>query len=122
MRPFRDRKANICEGFSLMSLIVICTFSLTEASYISEGIDPTGPNQNLFHALQWIEIGLLGLAPSAVCVIVVFAALSQLARLLYHCLRGLFRVMRCRCLIRESSMPRLLLRNWDPVEELQTVS
>ena len=122
MKPFHDRKANIFEGFSLMSLIIICTFSLAQATYIAEGIDPTGPNQNLFHVLQWIEIGLLSLAPLAVCVLVVFAALSQLARLLYHCVRCLLRVMRCRCFIRESSMPRSLLINWDPAEELQPVA
>ena len=37
IKPFHDRKANICEGLSLMSLIVICTFSFTEATYISKG-------------------------------------------------------------------------------------
>ena len=122
MRPFRDRKANICEGFSLMSLTVICTFSLVEATYISEGRYPTGPGQNLFHALQWIEMGLLSLAPSAACVFLVFAALSLLARLLYHCVKCLFHVMWCRCFIQESSMPRSLLLNWDPAEELQPVA
>ncbi|CAH3162142.1 unnamed protein product, partial [Porites lobata] len=93
MRPFRERKANICEGFSLLSLVVICMFSLTEATLISQGIDPSGPSKDLFYALQWIEIGLLSLAPLALCLLVAFCALSQLARLLFHCITYLSRVI-----------------------------
>ena len=101
MKPFRDRKANICEALSLISLAIICTFSLAEATYISEGIVTTEPNQNLFNALQWIEIGLLGLLPAVVCVLVVFAALSQVTRLLYYCIRFLPYAVRFKCPIRE---------------------
>ncbi|CAH3162146.1 unnamed protein product, partial [Porites lobata] len=91
LRPFRKRKANICEGFSLLSLVVICMFSLTEATLISQGIDPSGPSKDLFYALQWIEIGLLSLAPLALCLLVAFCAFSQVARLLYHCITYLSR-------------------------------
>ena len=92
VRPFCERKANICEGFSLLSLVVICMFSLTEATLISHGIDPTGQSKDLFHAVQWIEIGLLSLAPLALCLLVAFCALSQVARLLYHFITCLSRV------------------------------
>ena len=88
-KPFKDNKVNVCEGISLMSLTIICSFSLAKATYISEGIDPAEATQNLFHFLQWIEIIILGFLPAAVCLLLVFAALSQLIRLLYHCIKSL---------------------------------
>ena len=77
MRPFREPKANVFEGLSLLSLVVICSFSLAEATYISEGIDPIEKNQNLFRFLQWIEIVLIGLLPVTACILLIFATLSQ---------------------------------------------
>ena len=87
MRPFRDRKANLFESLSLVSLFAICTFSLAEATYFSEGIEPNGPIESLFRTFQWIEIGVLGLVPVAVGILVVFTLLSQVIRLLNHCVK-----------------------------------
>ena len=87
MRPFRDRKANIFESLSLVSLFAICTFSLAEATYISEGIEPTGPSESVFRAFQWIEIGVLGLVPVVLGILLVFTLLSQVVRLLYFCVK-----------------------------------
>ena len=92
-RPFRDRKANICEALSLMSLVAICTFNLAEVTLITQGLEPTGPREKLFYALEWIEVALLGFLPAIACILVVLAALSQVIRVLYHCLRLLQRTM-----------------------------
>ncbi|PFX30609.1 hypothetical protein AWC38_SpisGene4559 [Stylophora pistillata] len=82
--PFRDRKANICETLSLMSLVAICTFNLAEVTLIAQGLEPAGPEQNLFYALEWIEVALLGFLPAIACILVALAALSQVIRVLYH--------------------------------------
>ena len=121
VRPFRERKANICEGFSLLSLVVICIFSLTEATLISHGIDATGPSKDLFSALQWIEIGLLSLAPLALCLLVAFCALSQVARLLYHCITCLSHVINCKLCTEENSTPAPFVVDWDS-EEIQVIA
>ena len=122
VRPFCERKANICEGFSLLSLVVICMFSLTEATLISHGIDPTGQSKDLFHAVQWIEIGLLSLAPLALCLLVAFCALSQVARLLYHCITCLSHVIICKlCTEEEFSTPPPFVVDWDS-EEIQVIA
>ena len=92
-RPFRDRKANICEALSLMSLVAICTFNLAEVTLITQGLEPTGSKEKLFYALEWIEVALLGFLPAIACILVVLAALSQVIRVLYHCLRLLQRTM-----------------------------
>ena len=121
VRPFRERKANICEGFSLLSLVVICMFSLTEATLISHGIDATGPSKDLFYALQWIEIGLLSLAPLALCLLVAFCTLSQVARLLYHCITCLSHVINCKLCTEELSTPLPFVVDWDS-EEIQVIA
>jgi len=134
LRPFRDRKANIFESLSLMSLVAICTFSLAEVTHFSEGTEPRGPSQTLFRALQWIEIGLLSLVPAAVFILVMAAALSQVLRLMYHCIRLLPSVpsvlysyaTQCKCFFRDLFVGRLstsrqLLLQWDS-EELLSVA
>ena len=121
VRPFRERKANICEGFSLLSLVVICMFSLTEATLISHGIDATGPSKDLFSALQWIEIGLLSLAPLALCLLVTFCALSQVARLLYRCITCLSHAINCKLCTEEFSTPPPFVVDWDS-EEIQVIA
>ena len=92
-RPFRDRKANICEALSLMSLVAICTFNLAEVTLITQGLEPTGSKEKLFYVLEWIEVALLGFLPAIACILVALAALSQVIRVLYHCLRLLQRTM-----------------------------
>ena len=121
VRPFCERKANICEGFSLLSLVVICMFSLTEATLISHGIDPTGQSKDLFHAVQWIEICLLSFAPLALCLLVAFCALSQVARLLYHFITCLSHVKKSKRCTQESSTPRPFVVDWD-AEEIQVLA
>jgi len=129
VRPFSERKANIFETLSLTSLVAICTFSLAEATYFFKGIELTGPSQSLFHVQQWIEIGLLGLGPTAVFILVMLAALSQVLRLFYHFIKSLLRVLpvvlsyvtHCKCFIQDLSLGRLsmsqhLLLYWDPEE------
>ena len=91
MRPFRDRKANICESLSLVSLTAICTFNLAKVTIITQGLEPAGPKQILFHALKWIEVALLGFLPAMAFILVVLVALSQVVRLLYHCMKLLHR-------------------------------
>ena len=125
-RPFRERAANIWESLSLISLVAICTVNLAEATYISEGIEPTGPSKRFLYAFLWIEIVLLGLLPSVACLLVVFAVLSQVIRVLYHCIRILSDAMN-ECVTRVmplGSSPRsrqLVLIDWGEPEELHSV-
>ena len=125
-RPYRERKANILESLSLISLIAICTVNLAEATYISEGIEPTGPSKSLIHSFLWIEIVLLGLLPSVACLLVVFAVFSQVTRVLYHCIRILSDAMHgcvTRAVPRGSSSrsSQLILIDWGDPEELHSV-
>ena len=83
-RPFRDPIANACETFSLIALVIISTFSLAEASLVSEGTEIGGPRENVFKVLQWIELALLGVVPACLFMLVSLVVLSQLFRLFFH--------------------------------------
>ena len=85
-RPFRDPIANACETFSLIALVIISTFSLAEASLVSEGTEIGGPRENVFKVLQWIELALLGVVPACLFMLVSLVVLSQLFRLFLHVL------------------------------------
>ena len=121
-RPFRDRKANTWESLSLISLFAICTVNLAEATYISEGIEPTGPSKSLLHACLWIEIVLLGLLPSVACLLVVLAVLSQVIRVLYYCIRILSAALH-KCVAQampvgsSSRSTQLVLSDWGDPEQ-----
>ena len=104
--PFRNRKANICETLSLFSLTAICTFSLAEVTFISEGLEPTGPSQSFLYSLQWIEIAVLCLLPAVACIFVAFAAFFQVIRALYHCVRFVKKCTARALSLRSSSSPR----------------
>ena len=82
-KPYRDNIANACESISLVALIAIATFSLAEASLVSEGIEVSGPVETVFRVFEWIELTLLAIAPACLCVLISLAVLSQLFRLFF---------------------------------------
>ena len=83
-KPYRDNIANACESISLVALIAIATFSLAEASLVSEGIEVSGPVETVFRVFEWIELTLLAVAPACLCVLISLAVLSQLFRLFFY--------------------------------------
>lgn len=83
-KPYRDTIANACESISLVALVIIATFSLAEASLVSEGIEVSGPTERVFRVFEWIELALVAVAPTCLCVLVTLAVLSQLFRLFFH--------------------------------------
>ena len=64
MKPFRDRKANICESLSLVGLTAICTFNLAKVTIIARGLEPAGPEKNLFPCSEVDRSCLAWLPPS----------------------------------------------------------
>lgn len=83
-KPYRDTIANACESISLVALIIIATFSLAEASLVSEGIEVSGPVETVFQIFDWIELALLSVAPTCLSVLIFLTVLSQLFRLFFH--------------------------------------
>lgn len=83
-KPYRDTIANACETISLVALIIIATFSLAEASLVSEGIEVSGPVETVFRVFAWIELAFIAVAPACLCVLISLAVLSQLFRLFFH--------------------------------------
>lgn len=88
-KPYRNPKSNIFESISLFVLVIIALANLMEASFVSAGVEPIGPNETIFTAIEWLEIFVLGFLPATFCVLVAFALLSQCARFVIKVYRAL---------------------------------
>ena len=93
-KPYRNSKMNTCESISLLMLVIISIINLMEASFVSAAVEPIGPNDNYFNVLQWAQVVILGFLPAIICILVVFAIVSQGIRLLIV-LAGKLRSCQC---------------------------
>ena len=80
--PFRNAIANRVETLSLTALLIISIINLTKATLISFGITVIGPYGSVLDVMEWFEVGVLGIVPVLVSVLVISAILSQLLRVL----------------------------------------
>ncbi|KAL9973718.1 hypothetical protein ACROYT_G020206 [Oculina patagonica] len=80
--PFRDPLANKAETLSLTALTLIALINLTKATLMSFGVTIDGPYRSYMDTLEWFEVCALAFVPVLVSGLVIFAILSQLARLL----------------------------------------
>jgi len=79
--PYRDALANKAETLSLTALSMIAVINLAKAALISYGVALDGPDIPYLETLKWFEVCALTFAPALVSLLVTFAILSQLARL-----------------------------------------
>ncbi|KAL9973688.1 hypothetical protein ACROYT_G020173, partial [Oculina patagonica] len=82
MKPFRNPLANKAETLSLGALSMIAVINLAKATLISFGISTDRPDIPYFETLEWFEVCALAFVPALVSLLVTFAILSQLTRLL----------------------------------------
>ena len=80
--PYHSPLANKAETCSLAALTVMSIINLAKATLISFGITIGGPGKSYMAALEWLEVSFLAFAPALVSLLVAFAVLSQLVRLL----------------------------------------
>ena len=96
VQPFRRNSANILESCSLLSLVVIATINTYKASFISVGVEPSGPTSEVVGYLsQWIEVVLLGIVPLGFLVLVFLFVLSQIVHALYYCCNLVYGCISC---------------------------
>ena len=79
--PYHDPIASNAETFSLLALVVMAVINLTKATLVSFGTSIAGPTKSYLEALEWFEISALGFVPTLLAMFLLFAILSQLARL-----------------------------------------
>ena len=93
-KPYRNSKMNTCESISLSMLVIISIINLMEASFVSAAVEPIGPNDDYFNLLQWVQVVILGFFPAFICILVVFAIVSQGIRVVIILAR---KMRSCRC-------------------------
>lgn len=81
-KPFRDWKANLLEAICLAVLVVIANINLVQAFFLSAGATPQGSVKSNLNILQQIEIFLLGAFPLFLALLLLFAVISQVLRLI----------------------------------------
>ena len=89
--PYRDPLANQAETLSLAALSMIAGVNLVKASLISYGVALDGSDIPYLETLEWFEVCALTFAPALVSLLVTFAILSQLARLVVFLVKKCYR-------------------------------
>ena len=89
--PYRDPLANKAETLSLVALSMIAVINLTKAALISYGVALDGSDIPYLETLEWFEVCALTFAPALVSLLVTFAILSQLARLMVFLVKKCYR-------------------------------
>ena len=79
--PYRNALANKAETLSLAALSIIAVINLAKATFISYGVALDDPDIPYLETLEWFEVCTLTFAPAFLSLLVTFAILSQLARL-----------------------------------------
>ena len=91
VNPYANSLTNRLESVSLISHVVIATFSVGQAALNSAGVVPEGPNETLFRVLDWIRAAILGLVPASFAILVLLTIVSLMIRFLYTVARYLYR-------------------------------
>ena len=79
--PYRDPLANKAETLSLGALSMIAVINLAKATLMSSGTAIDGPGIPYLEVLDWFQVCALGFVPVLISILLTFAILSQLARL-----------------------------------------
>jgi len=90
--PYREPMANKAETLSLTTLTMISIINLTKATLLAFGITPDGPYRSYLEILEWFKVNSLAFVPALVFVLVIFAILSQLVRLVLFLIKQLFQL------------------------------
>ena len=84
-RPYHSTRANVFEGLSLIALVAIATFNLTEQAFMFSGVEAELGLQ----IMDKVETLLLGIVPACVFLFGMFGLLSQLGRFVYLVIKRL---------------------------------
>ena len=87
--PYREPMANKAETLSLTTLTMIAIINLTKATQLAFGITADGPYLSYLEILEWFEVISLAFVPALVSILVIFAILSQLVRLVLFLIKQL---------------------------------
>ena len=95
VKPFRNKFANNLETLSLLFLVVLGLINLYKSVFVGLESNIKGSLITVFKVFGWMEIVILGLIPCLLSILICFAILSLVIRILFICSRFLFK-----CLLR----------------------
>jgi hypothetical protein len=97
VKPFRNSLANNLESLSLLFLVILGLINLFKSVFVGVEGSIKGSPITVFKVFQWMEIVILGLFPTLLSLLVAFAILCLLIRILVTSCRFCFQRVFRRC-------------------------
>ena len=110
-RPFQNSLANNFESLSLFFLIILGLVSLFKSVFVGSEQNIKGSLITILKVFQWLETVMLGLFPAVLLLLLFFAVISFLVRVLVVCCRSIFKFFIRPCAERWMSRDTIPLLN-----------
>ena len=91
VKPFRNSFANNSESISLLLLVILGLINLCKSMFVGLEGNIKGSLITLFTVFQWTEFVILGIFPTLLSIMICLAVLSLVVRILFICLRFVFK-------------------------------
>ena len=119
VKPFQNSLANNLESLSLFFLIILGLINLFKSVFIGSEQNIKGSLITVFEVFQWLETVMLGLFPAFLLLLLSFAVISLLFRVLVVCCRSIFKFLFRLCAQRWMSgdTARPLFNFWDITDD-----
>ena len=89
VKPFQNTLANNLESLSLFFLIILGLVNLFKSVFVGSEQNIKGSLITVLKIFQWLETAMLGLFPAVLLLLLSFAAISCLLRVLIVCCRSI---------------------------------
>ena len=90
VNPFQNSMANNLESLSLFCLIILGLVNLFKSVFVGYEQNVKGSLITVLKVFQWLEAVMLGLFPAVLFLLLTFAVISFLVRVLFVCCRLMF--------------------------------
>ena len=111
VRPFQNSLANNFESLSLFFLIILGLVNLFKSVFVGSEQNIKGSLITVLKVFQWLETVMLGLFPAVLLLLLSFALISFLLRVLVVCCRSSFKFLFRPCAQRWMSYDTTYLLN-----------
>ena len=119
VRPFQNSLANNLESLSLFFLVILGLVNLFKSMFFGSEQNIKGSLATVLKVFQWLETVMLGIFPAVLLLLLSFALISFLVRVLLMCCRSIFKLLIKPCFQRLSqsahSIP--LLDGFDEIDD-----
>ena len=93
VKPFENSLANNVESLSLLALVILGLINLFKSVFFGSERNIKGSLVTVFKVFNWLEISMLGTFPAVMLLLLFFAVISFLVRVLFICCKFVFKFL-----------------------------